>query len=150
MMRRLIVLCLMVASAGCGSSDPRDAAGWQGRLRDDDPARQAKAAYSLSKLGAEAKTAVPDLIAALKSKSSEVRQNAALALGQIGPDAADAVLALTEALADEEWAVRRQAVLALGQIGEAAKVSVKQVQGLTRDANSLVAKAAQEALAKLR
>jgi HEAT repeat protein len=147
-MRRLLVLAVFV-SAGC-SREPRDAAGWQERLRDDDPATQARAAYSLSKLGAEAKSAVPDLIAALKSASSEVRQNAALALGQIGPDAAAAVPALTDALADEQWTVRRQAVLALGQIGAAAKPASAKVQALTRDPNSLVAKAAQEVAGKMK
>ena len=149
MVRRLLMLIVTVV-AGCGPGAPRDAAGWKSQLRDVDPAKQAKAAYSLSKLGFGAKTAVPELIATLRSPSAEVRQNAALALGQIGPDAAEAVPALTEALADEQWAVRRQAVLALGQIGEAAKSALAKVQALTRDANSLVAKAAQEVTAKLR
>jgi HEAT repeat protein len=147
---RLIALSLALLFLGCGKSEPRDAAGWQARLRDPDPAAQAKAAYSLSKLGADAKASVPELIAALKSPSAEVRQNAALALGQIGSDAAAGVPALTEALADPEWAVRRQAVLALGQIGEPAKPATGKVQALTHDSHSLVAKAAREALAKLR
>jgi HEAT repeat protein len=149
-MVRSLSLSLALLFVGCGKSDPRDAAGWQARLHDSDPAAQAKAAYSLSKLGADAKVSVPELVAALKSPSAEVRQNAALALGQIGSDAAAGVPALTEALADPEWAVRRQAVMALGQIGEPARPAAAKVQALLHDANSLVAKAAREVLAKLR
>jgi HEAT repeat protein len=55
---------------------------------------RAKAAQALGELGAEAKTAVPALIDALKDTS--IRNDAVAALGNIGPAAKDAVSALRE------------------------------------------------------
>src|SRR5262245_19977436 len=90
-------------------------------LADGDPEVQARGALGLSRLGPEARDAVPELIPLLKGQTPLTRQNAALALAAIGAGASAAVPALTEALKDSEWAVRRQAAIALGALGPAAK-----------------------------
>ena len=146
----LILLALIFTSA-CRARAPyegKSVAQLERMLRDPNPAVQAQGAYGLSRLGAEARSAVPSLIAALKM-DTRVRQNAALALCQIGPDARDAVPALCEALGDSEWAVRRQAALALGKIGSEAQRAIPLLQRLSRDPERLVRKAAQEAIQQI-
>jgi HEAT repeat protein len=143
---------LLVCAAACRGKAPyegKSVAELERMLRDPDPAVQTQGAFGLSRVGAEALPAVPALTEALKSPQSIVRQNAALALGQIGPEAKDAVPALTAVLRDREWAVRRQVVVALGQIGPDAR-SAAAVEKLRQDPDSLVRKAAAEALKKIR
>ena len=148
---QVLVLPLLFLAA-CHSKPPyegKSAADLERMLGDPNPAVQAQGAYGLSRLGHEARSAVPALIAALK-KDSAVRQNAALALGQIGPEAQDAVPALCEILHDSEWPVRRQAALALGHIGAEARQAIPVLQKLIRDPDPLVRKAAQDALRQIR
>lgn len=131
---------------GCASKPPHEGksvAQLEAMLRDPDPARQVQGAYGLSKLGAEAKSAVPALVDRLQNGSVLVRDSAALALGKIGPDASDAVPTLTAALKDGEWTVRRQAALALGQIGPAARSARATLESLADDENNRVRDAAQ-------
>jgi hypothetical protein len=144
----LLALCL----TGCrGASRPtlQDAGKPPDELRamlaNGDPEVQARGGFALSRLGAEARDAVPDLIPLLKSEAALTRQNAALALAAIGPDARAAVPALTEALKDSEWAVRRQAALALGAIGPAAKSASPALKKLESDPQKLVRDAARQA-----
>ena len=82
------------------------------------------------KLGPEAWTATPALIAALIDERNyslvqpmrlSVRRQAARALGAIGPLARDAVPALADALTDPDAGTRRNAAFALGRIGPDAK-----------------------------
>ena len=54
-------------------------------LADADPEVQARGALGLSRLGSEARDAVPELIPLLKSPAPLARQNAGLALAAIGP-----------------------------------------------------------------
>jgi HEAT repeat protein len=53
-------------------------------------------------------------------------------------------------LADPEWQVRRAAAVALGKIGPDAKAAEKPLEQLTADKNSLVQKAAREAVSKIK
>ena len=147
---RLVMLLLVFLSA-CRAKPPyegKSAAELEQMLRGPNPAAQAQGAFGLSRLGPEARSAVPALIAALK-KDRLVRKNAALALGQIGPEARDAVPALSDALGDSEWAVRRQAALALGQIGPEARKAIPALQKVSRDPDLLVRQAAQKALKQI-
>lgn len=86
---------------------------------DKDPNMRYYAAQSLGQFGPEAKTAVPDLIAALKDESKMVRMGTAYALGEIG--SADAVPSLQEAGKDPEKEVRAAAAHALKQLQQKGK-----------------------------
>ena len=115
-------------------------------LADSRPSVQAQAAYGLSRLGAEAQSAVPELKRALSSPDTLVRLNAALALAKIGPGAAEAVPPLIEALRDPQWSVRRQAAIALGSIGVAAEPAIPRLAQLAGERDKLVSAAAREAI----
>jgi hypothetical protein len=146
-----LALALLALAVGCRSRPPyegKSVAELERMLSDSNPTVQAQGAFGLSRLGPEARSAVPALIDALKHDSI-VRQHAALALGKIGPDAREAVPALTDALSDKEWTVRRQAALALGEIGADTDASRTALTKLRQDPNTLVRKAAQEALAQI-
>ncbi len=96
--------------------DPREQSveEWAVQLSDAEPARRLEAAAALGRLRRRARSAVPQLAAALKDANVLVRKMAALALGDIG--AAAGVAALTEALNDGEESVRRRAAVALREI----------------------------------
>src|SRR5262245_61418514 len=88
------------------------------KLKNEEPFIKAKAALDLSKFGAQAAPAVPDLMDALNHEDALVRQNAAMALGRIGSASKAAIPALGRATGDPELPVRRNAVTALGDIGD--------------------------------
>ena len=94
-------------------------------LKQDDVARvRAGAALALGKMGAEARSACPGLIEALKDPAAPVRATAALALGLIGPEAHGAGPALAAALTDEDAEVAASAATALGNLGPEAEAAV--------------------------
>src|SRR5262249_48889860 len=78
--------------------------------------------YALKKMGAEAKTAVPALIVALKDQEEDVRCVVADALGAIGPAAREAVPALAEGLKDKDSGPHCAHALAL--LGNEAKPAI--------------------------
>jgi HEAT repeat protein len=82
------------------------------------------ACRGLARLGARAKSAIPELRKLLGDPRGEVRWNAARALGKIGPEAAVAVPNLITQLQDEDGLVREHAAEALGEIGESAASAV--------------------------
>jgi HEAT repeat protein len=83
------------------------------------PKVRAAAATALGRLGSDAKSAVPALIALLKDKDDTPRAAAAEALGRIGVEAQDAVPALLEVLKDRQAdpQPRIRAAFALGRLG---------------------------------
>jgi len=103
-----------IIADGCASGRREKHHRTAGDVDRSGPGGAARGALGLSRLGADARDAVPDLIPLLKCPNALTRQNAALALAAIGADARVAVAALTDALKDSEWAVRRQAALAAG------------------------------------
>ena len=147
-----VVFLLILFVAGCGRKPPyegRSVAELERMLADSNPAVQVQGAFGLSQKGEEAQPAIPALIRLLDSTDALVRQQACVALGSIGPSPEEATPALITALADPEWTVRRQAALALGRIAPLAAVETP-LKNCARDPNSLVRKAAAEALAILR
>jgi HEAT repeat protein len=151
-MRLTMLIPLLLAVGACHARAPyegKSVARLQQMLRDPNPTVQAQGAYGLSRLGPEARDAVPALIEAMKGETL-VRENAALALGQIGPEAREAVPTLIEVLNDPEWTVRRHAAIALGEIGPDAMQAVRNLEKLRKDPDRLVRRAAEEALAKIR
>jgi HEAT repeat protein len=148
----VVLLCLL-AVGGCRCKAPyedKTAAELEAMLHSAEPTVQMQGAFGLSRLGPEARAAVPALIEALKGKDTLVRAHAALALGRIGPQASPAVPVLTELLGDPEWTVRRQAALALGRIGSEARMAIPGLEKLGHDPDQLVRQAAQEALPMVR
>ena len=112
----------LVFAAGCGKPAPatlQDAGTTPAELRamlaDPAPEVQARGALGLSRLGADARDAVPELLPLLKSPAPLVRQNAALALGAAGADAA--VPALKRLESDPQKPVRDAAKQARDKIG---------------------------------
>jgi HEAT repeat protein len=92
----------------------RPLSSWVQDLKGLAPQTRNAAAYAISGMGAEAKSAVPALIEALKDPIPAVRFPVCIALREIGPDAQAAVPALTEALDDQNddvAAMARKAIL---------------------------------------
>jgi HEAT repeat protein len=85
------------------------------RLQPNDYVR-AVTAEALGKIGPEAKTAIPVLMALLKDKDRDVRCAAADALGRIGPEAKTGIPSLNDLLKDKDERVRRVAADALEKI----------------------------------
>jgi HEAT repeat protein len=143
-------LLLAVLMLGCGRKpyEGRSVAELEAMLNDPNPTVQAQGAFGLSRHGEAAAPALLALKRALSYQNALVRQQAARALGEIG--AKDAVPALIKVLRDEEWSVRRQAAVALGKIGPAAHSAEPELVRSQRDANSLVRKAATQALAQIK
>jgi len=104
------------------------------------------AARTIGKVGSEAASAVPALLAALQDPAATIREHAAEALGDIGPPAAEAVQSLASVLDDPAPRVRRDAVRSLGQIGQPARTVVAQIQTLLKDKEDIVRKAARDTL----
>jgi HEAT repeat protein len=116
-------------------------------LRDPEDRIRLSAAQTLWGLGAQARSAVPQLTLALGDSMPEVRANAAMALEAIGPAASTAVSALAERLGDKDWNVRQHAARALGAMGPAAKSAVPALNRAARD--DFTRSAASEALRKI-
>jgi HEAT repeat protein len=93
---------------------------------------------AIAALGPNAKAAVPDLIVALKDKSTvgrkgdeQVRERAAQTLGRLR--AREAVPPLIELMRDPDRRARRAAAEALGAIGPDAIVAVARLRDLARN-----------------
>ena len=94
----------------------RPLSAWVQDLNGLAPQTRNAAAYAISGMGPEAKSAVPALIEALKDPVAAVRFPVIIALREIGPDAQAAVPALTEALDDQNDDVAAMARKALLKI----------------------------------
>jgi hypothetical protein len=86
--------------------------------------RRAYAAQCLGQLGRHGEPAIPELIAALKSKDSVVRPAAARALGDIRSQPDKIIPLLMSYLEDPQDVVPEAAVEALGQFGGLSKAAV--------------------------
>jgi HEAT repeat protein len=93
----------------------------------------AAAAEALGKIGPDASSAVPALIAALADPRSDVRRIAATALGAIGADAKAAVPALVLMLEHDAPSLASSAAEALAQIGLPARSAVSKLSAILVD-----------------
>ena len=133
--RRLAVLGLVLISSGCGGTTsststakteyPTIPSDVPAEIREQleefdspDPLQRAHAAVLLGKMGKEAASAVPHLLAALKDGDRQVRCSVADALGEIGdPQAVGPLISVLEN-ADEDWEVQSRAAESLGKLGD--------------------------------
>jgi HEAT repeat protein len=83
-----------------------------------------RAAFALAQMGKNAKSAIPNLIDALKDPERDVRFTAGVALEKVGKDA---VPSLIVALKDPNPVVSEEAAVALKEIGSDAKVAVPEL-----------------------
>jgi HEAT repeat protein len=95
---------------------PKAVLGHVKALADKDVAVRQKAAWALWQIGADAKTATPALLVAVKDPVPEMREMAAKALGTVSEGTPDAVPTLVEALQDPQAGVRATAALSLANI----------------------------------
>src|SRR5262249_23142993 len=122
-MRKLLVLALLIALAGCGKKPAlhkgKTAAEWRQALSDPDLHVRAEARRgAITAMGAlKVKDTVPELTTALGDADDQVRSRAAEALWSLGPAAKEAVSALTPLLRDNNATIRLNAAGALGEIG---------------------------------
>src|SRR5262249_60608121 len=98
-------------------------------------------------LGPGCKSAVPDLVKAVKDPGPTVSWAAIDALGQIGADAEPVVPTLVEALKDES--TRGAAVDALGQLGGKARDAVPALEKVLRGEDVSVRWATASALVRI-
>jgi HEAT repeat protein len=120
-MRRVLVLALILLTAGCHKAQPPVAHGkpvgeWVEALRDPDARARKKAVSVLGNVGAVDPVVVPALAEAVRDRDPAVRAEAALALMKIGPAARNAAPALAEAQNDANPTVRRYAAKALERV----------------------------------
>ncbi len=150
-MKQALVALLSMLMLGCPSKptvNRKEIEDLERKVRDKEPAVQARAAFDLGKFGPDAAHAVPALAAALGSDNVDVRRNASLTLGKIGRAARSASGALKKALGDADYHVRRNAVYALGVIGDTS--ALQEVQAMRADGFKDVRDAAIEATEKLK
>jgi HEAT repeat protein len=109
------------------------------------------AAKKVAKMGAEAKEAIPTLIAAMSDSDPGVKEQVAAALDAMGPDAKDAAPVLVEFLQNKAYdSIRGRAAMALGDIGpSAASISVPALIAVLDDPERGVASSAARALADI-
>src|SRR6516165_6629125 len=111
---RLLVIILMLASAGCGKKKSTD------QLIEDLKSPQERerliAVRLLPERRGDAAKIIPALIEALKDKEGDIRRSAALGLGSFGEQARDAIPALQAAQRDRDARVREAARVALTRI----------------------------------
>jgi HEAT repeat protein len=93
-------------------------------LHDKSSKLRSWAASSLGWLGADAKSATPDLISLLSDQFPDVRRNAVVALGQIKSEPAIVLPALANSLNDTDAYVRQSAIDSILNYGQAGRSTV--------------------------
>jgi HEAT repeat protein len=118
-------------------------------LADRAAAVRAQAAFSLGRLGAAAREAIPDLIGLLLDPDETVRVRAAESLGQVGAADPQTVPALAGLLEDPSPDIRAAAARALGSLRSAAVEAVPALVPLLQDRDEGVRKAAADAVGQI-
>ncbi|OUL28630.1 hypothetical protein BV378_07165 [Nostoc sp. RF31YmG] len=108
-----------------------------------------RAAEELGNIGLSAKSAVPEILRALKNEDAKVRGSAAEALGKLGNASEFVLKELVVLLADMDSDVRANAAEALGILGNDSEPVLQGILGLLTDKVALVRRIAAEALGKL-
>jgi HEAT repeat protein len=122
-MKRLGILCLGLALAGCSAEpqfDGHSADYWIGQLKSPDHLQRARAIHFVGQMGPRGKALIPELITMLKDPRPVVRHQAAFALAMFGEDSREAIPLLMEmSREDQNSGVRGAAEEALKKIAPA-------------------------------
>jgi HEAT repeat protein len=118
-------------------------------LQDSDAGVRSSAAEALGDIGAETKTAVPQLVSLFKDSDAGVRRSAASALGRIGAETKTALPQLVSLFKDSDAGVRTNAIQALRNIGAEAKTVMPQLVPLLKDSDADVRRSAAYALGNI-
>lgn len=119
----------------------------QGEKRPQSWSVRQHAAEALTKLGPEARSAVPVMLEALRSSDRSIREQAAEALGRMGDDSQPVVAALINALEDE--ATEYNAMKSLARLGEKNPGIVRQLAATAMGSKSKAAYWATVTLARI-
>jgi HEAT repeat protein len=115
---------------------------WRKQLDSPDAKARHSAAFALGRMGADARSAVPDLVRRLRDKESSVREMAASALGDIARDLKGGKETVWQASggwlvkmleSDQSDRVRRSAAYALGAFGPQAAGATPTLSKALRD-----------------
>ncbi len=107
-----------------------------------------KAAVALGNIGANAKDAIPELLAFLRN-DDDYRDGAAEALGKLGKGNEQVAAALAAALKDSSVLVRKTAVISLGLIGPVSNTHLPAIKTLLNDPDEDVRQAAAATVQRL-
>lgn len=108
---------------------------------------RASAAYSLGRIRADMRDAIPALSGALNSDDALLSVNAAASLLKVDPGSSEKVLSvLMDGLKDSRSFVRHSAILALGRMGTGAKEAVPDLANALKDEDRMCRFAAAQAL----
>ena len=141
-----IFLIMAVAALGFGPAYSLDVNTLIKSLKHKNPQVRQKAAKDLGRMGPDARTGVPALVAALGDDNRSVHKEAMLALKSIGKPA---VPALIQALKHGNPNIREGAALALGKIGPGAEPAVPALIRALIDDNGRVKKSAEFSLRRI-
>jgi len=118
-------------------------------LKDRDLHVRSMTAWSLARIGPQAREATGALLAAIDEEPAWVRLSVMNALGAIGAEKG-VVPALIKALGDKEWEVRERACGALGRIGGPAAEALPALEKALTDESAEVRKLAAYAIGKIK
>ncbi len=110
------------------------------------PSIRLGALRSITKLGSQAREALPDLTEALNDSDPRVREGAAQAIGQLGRDA---IPVLVSMLSHSDKYIRRNAVWGLGKLGSQAKSVLFDLCKSLKDEDARTASGAAQALGNM-
>ncbi len=107
------------------------------------------AAVALTRIGPDAKAAIPALLKRLKDPDPVVRQNSIDAIGEINAPSEEAVDALIPLLKDAEYLIRLKAAETLGKFGTLSAKAEKPLLELLKDPQPIVRGFAVQAVIKV-
>jgi thiol-disulfide isomerase/thioredoxin len=103
----------------------------------------------LSKLGPDAKEAIPTLINAFRSSELDLQFRAAWVLAHVDPQNSELVPKMVTLLGSTNVVARRGATWVLGEIGPAAKSAISALVAASSDSDETVRKRATNAIARI-
>jgi HEAT repeat protein len=144
------VALLGLVTASAGADEKKEAIyfgktvhDWAAQLKSKDRTERLDAAGNLGLIGAEANSAIPNLVEAARDEDGMIAMLATNTLARIGPAA---LPSLTEFLVDEDKETRRRAACAIALMGPTAKPAIDTLVECLKDKDEATRKFAAHAL----